>query len=203
MTSLPGREGHVGGTAADNRLFVDAVLYRYRREFPGVICRYVSATGRSCTSFERELGNRATFRLRQHVVGCGLDLERVACSCSAGTEGTSRRNRRPLVRRRLEIGKRDCGIAHGGARSSGRWTKSPGYALICNARRRLALLGELACLTSWVTFYCFLPGRIRHWHRASGCTLAALTAAISSKNLDGRDQALPGAGCPTRCSCRR
>ena len=25
---LPGREGHVGGTAADNRLFVDAVLYR-------------------------------------------------------------------------------------------------------------------------------------------------------------------------------
>jgi hypothetical protein len=23
---LPGREGHVGGTAADNRLFVDAVL---------------------------------------------------------------------------------------------------------------------------------------------------------------------------------
>jgi transposase len=27
---LPGREGHVGGTADDNRLFVDAVLYRYR-----------------------------------------------------------------------------------------------------------------------------------------------------------------------------
>src|ERR1700726_3352947 len=24
---LPGREGHVGGNAADNRLFVDAVLY--------------------------------------------------------------------------------------------------------------------------------------------------------------------------------
>lgn len=27
---LPGREGHVGGTAVDNRLFVEAVLYRYR-----------------------------------------------------------------------------------------------------------------------------------------------------------------------------
>ena len=27
---MPGREGHVGGAAADNRLFVDAVLYRYR-----------------------------------------------------------------------------------------------------------------------------------------------------------------------------
>lgn len=27
---LPGKEGDVGVTAADNRLFVDAVLYRYR-----------------------------------------------------------------------------------------------------------------------------------------------------------------------------
>ena len=27
---LPGREGHVGGNAADNRLFVEATLYRYR-----------------------------------------------------------------------------------------------------------------------------------------------------------------------------
>lgn len=26
---LPGRQGHVGGTAADNRLFIEAVLYRY------------------------------------------------------------------------------------------------------------------------------------------------------------------------------
>src|SRR6266704_1950460 len=32
---LPGREGHVGGTAADNRLFVEAVLYRYRAGIPG------------------------------------------------------------------------------------------------------------------------------------------------------------------------
>ena len=31
---LPGREGHVGGTAADNRLFVEAVLYRYRTGCP-------------------------------------------------------------------------------------------------------------------------------------------------------------------------
>ena len=27
---LPGREGYVGVTAKDNRLFVEAVLYRYR-----------------------------------------------------------------------------------------------------------------------------------------------------------------------------
>ena len=37
---LPGRDGHVGGTAADNRLFVEAVLFRFRagvpwRDLPG------------------------------------------------------------------------------------------------------------------------------------------------------------------------
>lgn len=31
---LPGREGHVGRTARDNRLFVEAVLYRYRAGIP-------------------------------------------------------------------------------------------------------------------------------------------------------------------------
>ena len=31
---LPGRVGHVGGTAKDNRLFVEAVLYRYRAGIP-------------------------------------------------------------------------------------------------------------------------------------------------------------------------
>jgi transposase len=31
---LPGREGHVGGTAADNRLFVEAVRFRYGAGVP-------------------------------------------------------------------------------------------------------------------------------------------------------------------------
>jgi transposase len=31
---LPGREGSVGVTAADNRVFVEAVLYRYRAGIP-------------------------------------------------------------------------------------------------------------------------------------------------------------------------
>ena len=31
---LPGRDGYVGGTAKDNRLFVEAVLYRYPRWYP-------------------------------------------------------------------------------------------------------------------------------------------------------------------------
>jgi endonuclease YncB( thermonuclease family) len=43
-------------------------------------------------AFERELGAKATFRLRQLVAGGGLDLERVRCSCPVGTEGTPRCN---------------------------------------------------------------------------------------------------------------
>ena len=31
---LPGRAGHVGGTAADNRLFIEAILYRFRTGIP-------------------------------------------------------------------------------------------------------------------------------------------------------------------------
>lgn len=31
---LPGREGHVGVNAKDNRLFMEAVLYRYRAGIP-------------------------------------------------------------------------------------------------------------------------------------------------------------------------
>jgi transposase len=31
---LPGRDGHIGVTAQDNRLFVEAVLYRYRAGIP-------------------------------------------------------------------------------------------------------------------------------------------------------------------------
>src|SRR6185312_1644763 len=57
---LPGREGHVGGTAVDNRLFVDAVLYRYRTGIPGGICRCASATGRLFTSASAD-GRRAAF----------------------------------------------------------------------------------------------------------------------------------------------
>jgi micrococcal nuclease len=45
-------------------------------------------TYRAQCSSERDLGNRATFRLRQLVAGGGIDLERVVCSCWPGTEGT-------------------------------------------------------------------------------------------------------------------
>ena len=43
---LPGKLGDVGATARDNRRFVEAVLYRYLREYHGATCRSASATGR-------------------------------------------------------------------------------------------------------------------------------------------------------------
>jgi endonuclease YncB( thermonuclease family) len=43
---------------------------------------------RSRCERERALGAAASRRLRQLVAGGGLDLERVACSCRPGTEGT-------------------------------------------------------------------------------------------------------------------
>jgi hypothetical protein len=42
---LPGRQGSVGVTAVDNRLFVEAVLYRYRA-FRGAIYRNASVIGK-------------------------------------------------------------------------------------------------------------------------------------------------------------
>ena len=49
-------------------------------------------TYRAKCSAERELGNRATRRLRQIVRGGSLDLEIVRCACRPGTEGTERCN---------------------------------------------------------------------------------------------------------------
>ena len=46
---LPGRKGHVGGTASDNRLLIEAVLYRYRAGIPWRTCLSALGTGRTCT----------------------------------------------------------------------------------------------------------------------------------------------------------
>jgi transposase len=47
---LPGRPGSVGVTAADHRLFVEAVLYRYRAGIRGPTCRNASVTARTSTA---------------------------------------------------------------------------------------------------------------------------------------------------------
>jgi len=46
-------------------------------------------TGRAQCDFERDLGGKATARLRDLVRSTKLDFEFVACSCRFGTEGTS------------------------------------------------------------------------------------------------------------------
>jgi endonuclease YncB( thermonuclease family) len=45
-------------------------------------------TYRAQCASEQEVGNRATFRLRQLIAGGGLDLEPIECSCQVGTQGT-------------------------------------------------------------------------------------------------------------------
>ena len=56
---LPGREGHVGGTAADNRLFVEAVLFRFRAGIPWPLPERFG-DGRSSISASTD-GPRAAF----------------------------------------------------------------------------------------------------------------------------------------------
>ena len=65
-------------------------------------------TYRARCASERDLGTRATFRLRQLVAGGGLDLEQVACACRSGTEGTPRCN----------FG-RSCGVLRAGGQDVG------------------------------------------------------------------------------------
>ena len=67
---LPGREGHVGGTAADNRLFVEAVLYRYRagipwRDLPETLRRLEDCA----TAAFRQVGEEWRFRAHFQAVG--------------------------------------------------------------------------------------------------------------------------------------
>src|SRR5439155_24892337 len=66
---LPGGEGHVGGTAADNRLFVEAVLFRYRAGIPwreprgpAITPSIANATWSSASST-----NSSTFELSPHA----------------------------------------------------------------------------------------------------------------------------------------
>ena len=68
---------------------------------------------------ERELGTRATARLRQLVTQGGLRLQRVPCACPSGTEGTGSCNYGRWCGM-LTVGGRDVGpilIAEGLARS--------------------------------------------------------------------------------------
>jgi transposase len=62
---LPGREGHVGVTAFNNRLFVEAVLYRYRvsipwRDLPERFGNWTTCTGASVGGPDPVSGRRCS-----------------------------------------------------------------------------------------------------------------------------------------------
>ncbi len=67
---LPGREGHVGVTAKDNRLFAEAVLYRYRA---GIAWRGLPERFGDCkevhTRFCRWATSGVWGRVFQHLAG--------------------------------------------------------------------------------------------------------------------------------------
>src|SRR5260370_24174554 len=79
-----------------------------------------------CCEAERELGAKATRRLRDLVRAGNLDFEYVACSCSAGTQGTPACN----------YG-RDCGTLKSSGRDVGAILMEDGLAVpfVCGATR--------------------------------------------------------------------
>ncbi len=69
-TSCPGREGHVGVTARDNRLFVEAVLYRYRAGIPWRdLPERFGEWKKGHTRFSRWAGSGVWARVVRHLAG--------------------------------------------------------------------------------------------------------------------------------------
>src|SRR5690349_11117406 len=86
---LPGRDGSVGVTAADNRLFVEAVLYRYR-------------TGMPWRDLPERFGDGTKVHLRfSRWAKSGVDSRRSCAGCFATRPTVLRRDRRcvALLRR--------------------------------------------------------------------------------------------------------
>src|SRR5437764_5963941 len=67
---LPGREGPVGVTAKDNRLLVEAVLYRYRAGIPGRdLAERFGPWKAVHTRFRRWAAGGVWERVLQHLAG--------------------------------------------------------------------------------------------------------------------------------------
>jgi len=103
---LPGREGHVGGTAADNRLFVEAVLYNIEPAFPGVIFPSVSRLEHRLPTLQ-SLGEEWVFERIFKLLASDHDNEYMmidativrAHSIARAREKKRRASHRPLPRR--------------------------------------------------------------------------------------------------------
>ena len=77
--------------APDEVRVIDGDTIRIHHQQPDVRLVGFNApeTRRAQCDFERDLGGKATARLRDIVRSSKLDFEFVACSCRSGTEGTS------------------------------------------------------------------------------------------------------------------
>lgn len=76
--------------SADDVRVIDGDTIRLHQQRPDVRLVGFNApeTRRAVCEAERELGGRATARLRDLVRSSKLDFEFVACACPSGTEGT-------------------------------------------------------------------------------------------------------------------
>ena len=139
---LPGREGHVGGTAADNRLFVEAVLYRYRAGIPWrdlperfgdwkIVHQRFSRWAKSGV-FERIFKQLASDHDNEYMM---IDATIVrAHQHSAGARKKRRASDRPIARRTDHQNPRPGRCA----RQSGRYDADPRASPRSNVRRAAA-----------------------------------------------------------------
>jgi endonuclease YncB( thermonuclease family) len=67
----------------------DTIRIHHQRPDVRLVGFNAPETRRAQCDFERDLGDKATTRLRDLVRSAKLDFEFVACSCRSGTEGTS------------------------------------------------------------------------------------------------------------------
>ena len=104
--TLPGREGHVGGTAPDNRLFVEAVLFRFRAGIPwrdlperfgdwNIVYQRFNRWAKSGV-FERIFKLLASDHDNEYMM---LDATIVRANIAPGHEKKRRAGDRPLARR--------------------------------------------------------------------------------------------------------
>src|ERR1700722_8865447 len=98
---LPGREGSVGVTAADNRLFIEAVLYRYRTGMPwrDLPERFGDGT-KVHLRFSRWAKSGVWERVFRHLAA-DADNEYAMIDSSYESKKQPRRNRSRITRRRL------------------------------------------------------------------------------------------------------
>src|SRR5258707_9540505 len=79
---LPGREGHVGGTAPDNRLFVEAILYQFRTHRHPCPLAVLPSGSKRCHSPSHRRGKASTSSLpRLTSLRCRGGKHRVAEPC--------------------------------------------------------------------------------------------------------------------------